>query len=447
MDTIPINEILNRELLVNSLVTSVREFFENKNPALQKGIYVYGAPGSGKTEFVMRTIKSAGYDVIKYDAGDIRNKSVIECLTKHHMPDVNIMSLWNHQKKKIVIVMDEIDGMNNGDKGGITALIKLIRPKKTKKQLSESHNYNPIICIGSYHIDKKISELMKVCDTFEITTPTHEQIETIIKHVIKTPAHLKNRLLKKMVSNINGDLRKLAMICDSIKRGLYVDEYLFDNVIISKSKNEDAKQIVHRLLNNPYSMQMHETLISETDRTIVGLLWHENVIDVLEKYKNGKSIKLYKKLLDNLCVGDYVDRITFQKQIWQFNELSSLIKTMRGNYILHSEFNENIIDNYNPQEVRFTRALTKYSSEFNNFNFIQSMCQKLSLNKSDLFAYFQNIKSNNEKNTANNADMEELLDYLSNYDVSKLELERMFRMITKEEGKRKKNNKQITAYK
>jgi len=30
--------------------------------------------------------------------------------------------------------MDEIDGMNNGDKGGINALIKLIRPKKTKKQ-------------------------------------------------------------------------------------------------------------------------------------------------------------------------------------------------------------------------------------------------------------------------------------------------------------------------
>ena len=33
--------------------------------------------------------------------------------------------------------MDEIDGMNNGDKGGINSLIKLIRPKKTKKQKLE----------------------------------------------------------------------------------------------------------------------------------------------------------------------------------------------------------------------------------------------------------------------------------------------------------------------
>ena len=36
--------------------------------------------------------------------------------------------------------MDEIDGMNNGDKGGINSLIKLIRPKKTKKQLSRRYN-------------------------------------------------------------------------------------------------------------------------------------------------------------------------------------------------------------------------------------------------------------------------------------------------------------------
>ena len=30
--------------------------------------------------------------------------------------------------------MDEIDGMNSGDKGGINSLIKLIRPKKTKNK-------------------------------------------------------------------------------------------------------------------------------------------------------------------------------------------------------------------------------------------------------------------------------------------------------------------------
>ena len=113
----------------------------------------------------MNILKEMNYDVIKYDAGDIRNKSIIEMITNNNMSDKNIMSMFYKKVKKIVIVMDEIDGMNNGDKGGINMLIKLIRPKKTKKQKLEELTNNPIICIGNYHIDKKIKDLMKVCNT------------------------------------------------------------------------------------------------------------------------------------------------------------------------------------------------------------------------------------------------------------------------------------------
>ena len=72
--------------------------------------------------------------------------------------------------------MDEIDGMNSGDKGGINSLIKLIRPKKTKKQKKENVSMIPIICIGNYHMDKKIKELMKVCNTIELKIPTQSSI-------------------------------------------------------------------------------------------------------------------------------------------------------------------------------------------------------------------------------------------------------------------------------
>ena len=77
--------------------------------------------------------------------------------------------------------MDEIDGMTNGDKGGITALIKIMRQKKTKKQKLEEKTSNPIICIGNYMIDKKIKELLKVCNSFELKTPTCQQTLHFIK--------------------------------------------------------------------------------------------------------------------------------------------------------------------------------------------------------------------------------------------------------------------------
>ena len=50
------------------------------------------------------------------------------------MSDKNVLSLLQKKTKKIAIIMDEIDGMNSGDKGGINTLIKLIRPKKTKNK-------------------------------------------------------------------------------------------------------------------------------------------------------------------------------------------------------------------------------------------------------------------------------------------------------------------------
>ena len=54
--------------------------------------------------------------------------------------------------------------------------------------------------------------------------------------------------------------------------------------------------------------------MNETDRTSVGLLYHENIIDVLEKLPKNEAIPFYNNILDNIySFSDYIDRITFQK--------------------------------------------------------------------------------------------------------------------------------------
>ncbi len=169
MEVININNLLERQEEVAKMKDILTNFEKTKhNLTTKKGIYIYGDPGTGKTTFVTNILKELDYDIIKYDAGDIRNKSIIDTITKHNMSDKNIMSMFHKKVKRIAIIMDEIDGMNNGDKGGINSLIKIIRPKKTKKQRLEDITLNPIICIGNYHMDKKIKELMKVCDVIEL---------------------------------------------------------------------------------------------------------------------------------------------------------------------------------------------------------------------------------------------------------------------------------------
>jgi hypothetical protein len=161
--------------------------------------------------------------------------------------------------------------------------------------------------------------------------------------------------------------------------------------------------------------------MNETDRTIVGLLWHENIIDVLEKMNKKDSIPFYNEILENMCFADYIDRITFQKQIWQFNEMSSLIKTFKNNRIYHNSFTKKA--KFNPSEVRFTKVLTKYSTEYNNSIFIQNLCHQLNMDKKDMFTFFLDLKNKYNDN--------EIISLFENYDINKLDINRIYRYLDK----------------
>jgi len=420
MEQLNMNKILNRDENASNIKEILHEFEINKNNMLfKKGIYVYGDPGTGKTSFITNILKELNYDIIKYDAGDIRNTSVIEDITRHNMSDKNIMSLFNKNIRKIAIIMDEIDGMNNGDKGGINTLIKLIRPKKTKKQKLEEVTVNPIICIGNYKVDKKIKELMKVCNTIELKTPTTQQISTIVNSLIPNTDEKRKDMITTFVQ---GDLRKLNSIYNIHKnKPEFFTNNIIENILQIKSYSDDTKKITNKLINNNYTIDQHNHIMNETDRTSVGLLWHENIIDVIDKSDKKTSIPFYINQLENICFADYIDRITFQKQIWQFNEMSSLIKTFKNNKMYHEYFKKK--QKYNPLEVRFTKVLTKYSTEYNNSLFIQKLCQKLGMDKKDLFGFFINLKNNNDDN--------QIINLLENYEINKLDINRIYRYIEK----------------
>ena len=422
METLNINNLLNRGEEVNRIKTILQEFEQNKNNLLTKrGLYIHGGPGSGKTTFIINILKELDYDIIKYDAGDIRNKTIIDTITKQNMADRNVLSMYYKKVKRIVIIMDEIDGMNNGDKGGINSLIKIIRPKKTKKQRLEETTLNPIICIGNYHIDKKIKELMKVCYVVELKTPTKPQIISIIEKIIPMFTSLNP---EDIINYIQGDLRKIKTIYDLSKNNEKIlTDNSFKNIFLTKSYNDDTRKITQKLINNNYPIEDHLTIMNETDRTIVGLLWHENIIDVLGKIKKDDAIPFYLDILDNMCFADYIDRITFQKQIWQFNEMSSLIKTFKNNKIYQDTFGSKKKTTYNPTEVRFTKVLTKYSTEYNNSIFIQNLCQELSMDNHDMFAFFLDLKNKYNDN--------EILLLFENYNISKLDINRIYRYLEK----------------
>jgi Cdc6-like AAA superfamily ATPase len=430
-----INFILNRNKTAETIKELLLNFDEKSNDlTFKKGIYIYGSPGCGKTQFVSDLLKSIEFDMIKYDAGDVRNKSLIDTITCDNISSQNVLQMMAGKKKRrLVIVMDEIDGMNNGDKGGLNALIKLIRQKKTKKQKLESKTMNPIICIGNYYIDKKMRELMKVCNVFELKTPTQTQIERILSLDVNAFESIERNKKHLLHNYIQGDLRKLEFVKKIlVNKPEIIHNGNFEKFFKTKSYNEDSKKITQLLINEPIKMEEHNNIMNETERTIVSLLWHENIVDTISEKPKERSLPFYMKVLDNICYADYIDRITFQSQIWIFNEMSSLMKTFYNNKLYHDEFPENN-GKFKPDEVRFTKVLTKYSTEYNNMVFIYGLCSNLDLDKKDLISMFQELKIYNHITEKTNItdDLNKIEKIFQDMNITKLDIKRIYRYLEK----------------
>lgn len=420
----------------------LNDFFEdfyNNVKNSKRGLFVYGKSGVGKTYLIKEYLKKHNYDPIFYEPYEQRNKSSLQ-LDNMSNTRVNVLNMFKKEQKKVVIVIDEIENMNNGDKTGITSLIKSLKIKKNKKK--DVKNINPIICISSTNSEKKIKELMDVCKVINVS----EQPKTVICSILRDKIGFVN---EKLIDIVSGNLHKLKIVLqyftkigfnENENHSVFID-YFFDS-------SESTKEIVHKLYTNNYSMNYHKKIISDNDRTIINLIWHENITHILNEFKNKREkILVYKRILDNICIGDLMDRVIFQNQIWYLGEYSSLLKTFYNNFIIHSNVDKNIIQKLVKKEIEFTKVLTKYSTEYNNNIFITQLCEKLLVDKKDLFWFFINVvKDEGEKNieikeeshSAKTKDLSDpdttnnnsIYNKLNNYEITKLDINRMRKLIS-----------------
>lgn len=438
MNNLNLNDIFNRNEIATNIKRILSSFDErSKDADFKKGIYIYGSPGTGKTRFILDILKDLNYDVIKYDAGDVRNKSLIDTITRDNVSRHNVLDMMHGRFRRIAILMDEIDGMHKGDKGGISALVKLIRQKKTKKQKTENVTLNPVICIGNYYMDKKIKELMNVCNVFELPTPTDEEIREVIVKLIPT-VNSSTPLLDQMVAYSQGDIRKVEFLVrlNEKKPDILTSDNI-QHILRSKFYNEDYGKITKQLFDRKLTVEQHADFMNDNDRTTVALLWHENVADRLSILPIQTAFPFYLKLVDNICFADYIDRITFQSQIWIFNEMSTFIKTFCNNFLFHEFFERRPVEEIehirSMHDVRFTKILTKYSTEYSNQLFLYMLCQVLDMDKKDVVSFFQELRIYyggngflNRTDTINDAEK-----VFEDTKISKLDIKRIYRYLDK----------------
>ena len=407
---VDVTNILERKPYESEIVKFLNTFYDSSDPlTTPKGLYICGEPGIGKTQFICDTIKKNNFDVIYYNSTNIRNRNLIDMLTQNNMANSNVYSMMIKQTKKLVVVLDDIENMNSGDKTTLNSLIKIIRVKKTKKQANEQSSSTPIVCIGNITPDKdykKINEIANVCHIIRLNTPTHNQIKNLL-----TAHNVSDMLKSTLVKLAKGNLRKLYMLM-SILKAVEDEETLNSLICANDAYETNIKKITQTLFNEKHDLDVLK-YVNDADRTSVGLLYHENMIDHIIKGRISDldAYKLYENVLSNICYGDYIDRITFQKQIWNFNEISFLIKVLTNKLICEKH------ETCNLSSIRFTKILTKYSSEYVNTVFLNTMCTTLGMDKKDLESFTRENESS--------------MNDLCEYDITSLEQQRLIKYICK----------------
>ncbi len=433
MDKLDLNEILNRKKIENQIIDIINNFYNDDNKNIcnknkyKSGIYIYGDSGIGKTTFINNIIKNLNYDIIYYDNTIVRNKQLIDSISSLNMSNNNVLSLFK-KKIKIVVVLDEIDGINIGDKTAINSLIKLLRIKKTKKQQLENITSSPVICINNNQNDKKINELINVCNSFKLNTPSNTEILNILKLIMpnifnnKTNISSLSIFQKNILNYIDNNLNKLQNIIKFYNHNILYKKFI-NNFETNEILNEsNIKYITQNILENYYGFSKHE-LLNDTNRTTVSLLLHENVITLLDNLDIKNKINIYYKLLENFKFSDYIDRIIFQKQIWQLNDINYIIKIFYNNYILNTY---NLLNKININNIIFTKILTKYSNEYNNLIFYNNICYSLLIDKKDVILLFTYLKYKIENKET---DIDIVVKLLESYNILRLDLIRIIKYI------------------
>lgn len=405
----------NTEKEFENTITYVENNINNINVKIST--FVCGDGGTGKTHMVKKVLNKLNYNIYEFNVLSNKNKNIIDFCNEYKCHSNNVLDIFNGIKNNSIILIDNIELINSIDKNTLTSLIKLLRPKKCKKNLLNPILQSQIVIIGSNMGDKKIKELIKQCNIINVNSPTREEIIRIISN--KNP-NVSLDTIKKFImisKNIN---YYLVDKFNELYTGNCIDEFI--KYSIDSNSNNNVKYINYCIIKDKLSFNDDNIKINDTDKTTVSLLYHENIIDYINS-SNKININTYTKILQNFCFGDYMDRIIFQKQLCQLNEISFKIKVVYNNVILHNFINANnkkITVKLN--NIRFTKILTKYSSEFNNYTFLINMCQNIDIDKKDLLLLFYILK---------NAYTNENINYITDkYNITLLDINRLIKFIS-----------------
>lgn len=349
-----LNQICGNKSQVEKLQNWLRMFPKNQKTGFKmagkdgsgthRAVMIHGPPGIGKTTAAHLVAKMEGYDIVESNASDTRSKKLVESGLRGVLSTTSLMGYFSAGiddveagKKKLVLIMDEVDGMSAGDRGGVGALAAVC--KKTQV---------PMILICN---DRKLPK-MKPFDfvTFDLPfrRPTTDMIRSRISTIafregLKMPPNVINALIE----GSGADIRQVVNMISTAKldeRNLSFEDSkdmskAWQKHIILKPWDMVGKILGGGLFNPSANSTLNDKAeLYFNDHEFAPLMLQENYLGTnpqRSNQHNGKmkrlsELDLVSKAADSISDGDLVDRMIHgSQQQWSLMPAHAIFSFVR----------------------------------------------------------------------------------------------------------------------
>lgn len=157
-----------------------------------KALLFYGPPGCGKTSLACALAVEKDFDIVEINASDYRKKEDIESIIGESSRQSSLF-----RKGKIILV-DEVDGASGReDRGGVAAIIEVIKESSF-----------PIILTANDPYDQKLRALRNYCIAIKFTRVHGNSVFAYLKEISrKENLGLSDEEVKSISREAGGDLR------------------------------------------------------------------------------------------------------------------------------------------------------------------------------------------------------------------------------------------------
>lgn len=378
--------------LHSTLFSEIVSWAKKPSPRRPPALFLYGPPGIGKTTLAHTALETAGYRVVEWNASQHRHRAAVEESLLPLLNSKNVSDFFRPEgPRNLGIVLDEIDGMSVGDKGGMTELIKLLK---------DYNGDNAIVCISNEWMEKKFQPFMKICLSLPVSAPTKLDITSLLRTQLSLgiPDKTVGDLASTLLEIHTGDLRKILQttreVRDDLESGktnvdmikhtimdLNVESHALSTNRIRRA--ETIKTAVGQLLRGELDV-LAEIPLTNNDLNLAGLHLHESLPKWINKHvgNNMKGYEMYRDCFKTLVASDRLDYYTFFFQHWTLFPLTYQAKLQGVNIRL---FGYGGIDSekvkWKDDEMEYTAVLSKQSMLYNQFRYLCEMRDLLNSNK------------------------------------------------------------------